>query len=203
MRRCRGSGGTCVNRVGSRRSRGGAGSVICLWASVRRSHAGSRLGCRRGGSPGALADRRRRYRGRLPAMVAAMGIGLCWPMRRRSSGRGARSQASSRPTRGYGVWSPRNWTAIGHPSRSPSGCGGSFAKMWRCGFLMNRSTATCICRRGKCLTPACSTVCAPIVRSDGRAERSAHTGAARSGTWFPSASDRPRLIPGRWPAIGG
>jgi hypothetical protein len=60
VRRCRGSGGTCVNRVGCRRSRGGAESVICPWTNVRRSHAGSRLGCRRERSPGASIDRRRR-----------------------------------------------------------------------------------------------------------------------------------------------
>ena len=101
-----------------------------------------------------------------------------------------------------GVWSPTSWTTIGHRSRSPSGCGGSFAVTRRCGSPMNRSIVTCICRRGKCLTPACSTVCGASVRSDGRAERSARTVAARSGTWSPSASDRPRPTPGRWPAIG-
>ena len=107
-----------------------------------------------------------------------------------------RNQASSRPTRSYGVWSPPSWTAIGHRNRSPSGRDRSLAKTWRCGSLMNRSTATCICPRGKCLTPACSTVCAPIVRSDGRAERSVRTDAVRSGTWSPSASGRPRPTPG-------
>ena len=91
---------------------------------------------------------------------------------------------------------------IGHRSRSPSGYGGSFAVRRRCGSLMNRSIVTCICRRGKCLTPICFTVCGASVRSDGRAERSAHTVAGKSGTWSPSASDRPRLTPGRWPAIG-
>ena len=40
----------------------------------------------------------------------------------------------------------------------------------------------CTCRRGKCLTPACFTVCGVNVRSDGRAERSPRTVAARSGT---------------------
>jgi hypothetical protein len=56
VRRCRGSGGTCVNRVGSRRSRGGAGSVICLWTSVRRSHAGSRLAQLEGGIKVLITD---------------------------------------------------------------------------------------------------------------------------------------------------
>ena len=135
-------------------------------------------------------------------MVAAMRTGHWSPTRRHSSGRGARNQASSPPTRSYGVWSPTSWTTIGHRSRSPSGCGGSFAVTRRCGSPMNRSTVTCTCRRGKCLTPACSTVCGVTVRSDGRAERSVRTVAARSGTWSPSASDRPRPTPGRWPATG-
>src|ERR1700741_4268730 len=59
------------------------------------------------------------------------------------------------------------------------------------GSPMNRSTVTCICRRGKCLTPACSTVCGATVRFEGHAERSVHTVAARSGRWSPSASGRP------------
>ena len=40
----------------------------------------------------------------------------------------------------------------------------------------------CTCRRGKCLAPACFTVCGVNVRSDGRAERSPRTVAARSVT---------------------
>ena len=72
----------------------------------------------------------------------------------------------------------------------------------RCGSLTNRSIVTCICRRGKYLTPPCFTVSGAGVRSDGRAERSVRTVAARSGTWSPSGSDRPRPTPGRWPAIG-
>ena len=202
VRRCRGSGGTCVNRAGCRRSRGGAESVICPWRNVRRSHAGSPPACRHGRSPGVLTDRRRRCRGRLPAMVAAMRTGHWSPTRRRFSGRGARNRASSPPTRSYGMWSLTSSTTIGHRSRSPSGCGGSFAMTRRCGSRMNRSIVTCICRRGKCLTPPCSTVCGASVRSDGRAERSIRTVAARSGTWSPSVSDRPRPTPDRWPAIG-
>jgi Helix-turn-helix domain len=66
----------------------------------------------------------------------------------------------------------------------------------------DRSIVTCICRRGKCLTPACFTVSGASVRSGGRAQRSVRTVAARSGTWSPSVSDRPRRTPGRWPAIG-
>ena len=163
---------------------------------------GSRLGCRGGRSLSASIGRRRRCRGRLPAMVAAVRTGHWSPTQRRSSGPGARNRASWPPTRGCGVWSPPSSTTIGHPSRSPSGCGGSFAVTRRCGSLTSRSIVTCTCRRGKYLTPACSTFYEASVRSDGRAERSAHTVAARSGTWSPSASDRPRLIPGRWPAIG-
>ena len=113
-----------------------------------------------------------------------------------------RNRASSRPTRSYVVWSPTSWTTTGHRSRSPSGCGRSLAVTRRCGSLTNRSIVTCICRRGKYLTPACSTVCGASVRSDGRAERSVRTVAARSATWSPSVSDRPRRTPGRWPAIG-
>src|SRR6202008_2334456 len=93
-------------------------------------------------------------------------------------------------------------TTIGHRSRSPSGCGGSLALTRRCGYPTNRSIVTCICRRGKCLTPACFTVSGASVRSGGRAQRSVRTVAARSGTWSPSVSDRPRRTPGRWPAIG-
>jgi hypothetical protein len=36
-------------------------------------------------------------------------------------------------------------TTIGHRSRSPSGCGGSFAVTRRCGSPTNRSIVTCIC----------------------------------------------------------
>jgi hypothetical protein len=156
VRHCRGSGGTCVNQVGSPRSRGGAGSVICPWTSVRRSHAGSQPASRPGRSPGVLADRRRRYRGRLPAMVAAMRTGQWSPTRPRSSGPVARNQASWPATRNCGVWSPTSSMTIGHRSRSPSGCGGSFAATRRCGYPMSRSIVTCICRRGRCLTPVCS-----------------------------------------------
>jgi hypothetical protein len=158
-KRCLGSGGTCVNQAGSRRSRGGAGRIICRWRNVRRSHAESRPASRHGRSPGALADRRRRYRGRLPAMVAAMRTGHWSPTRPRSIGRGARNRPNWPRTRSYGVWSPTSWTMIGHRSRSPSGCGGSFSMTPRCGSLTNRSTVISICRRGKCLTPACSIVC--------------------------------------------
>ena len=87
--------------------------------------------------------------------------------------------------------------APGERSRLLSGCGRSFAVMRRCGSPMNRSTVTCICRRGKCLTPACSTGCGATVRFEGHAERSVHTVAARSGSWSPSASGRPRPIPGK------
>ena len=52
---------------------------------------GSRPACRRGRSLGASTDRRRRYRGRLPAMVAAMRTGRWSPTRRHSSGRDARN----------------------------------------------------------------------------------------------------------------
>lgn len=157
---------------------------IAAGLSARRSRGGS-------------TDRRRRYRGKSPAMVGATPTGHWSPTRRHSSGRGARNQASSRPTRSYVVWSPTSWTTTGHRSRSPSGWGGSLAATRRCRSPMNRSTATCICRRGKCLTPVCSTACEATVRSDGRAERSVHTVAARSGIWSPSASGRPRPIPGR------
>ena len=135
-------------------------------------------------------------------MVAAMRTGHWSPTQRRSSGPGDRNRASSPPTRSYGVWSPTSSTTTGHRSRSPSGCGGSLAVTRRCGSLTNRSIVTCICRRGKYLTPPCSTACEASVRSDGRAERSVHTVADRSGTWSPSGSDRPRPTPGRWPAIG-
>ncbi len=73
----------------------------------------------------------------------------------------------------------------------------------RCGSLTNRSIVTCICLRGKYLTPPCSTACEASVRSDGRAERSVRTVAAKSGTWSSSVSDRPRQIPGRWPVTEG
>ena len=56
--------------------------------------------------------------------------------------------------------------------------------------------------RKKHLMPACFNVCGASVRSDGRAERSVRTVAARSATWSPSVSDRPRPTPGRWPATG-
>ena len=85
-----------------------------------------------------------------------------------------------------------SWTTIGHRNRSPSGCGRSFAKTWRCGSLMNRSTAICICPRGKCLMPACSTVCAPIVRSAcnaGAPTRSLNTLATRSASNVTSPQD--------------
>ena len=101
-------------------------SVICPWSSVRRSHAGSQPACRHGRSPGASTDRRRRYRGRLPAMVAAMRTGHWSPTRPRSSGRGARNRASWPRTPSCGSWSPTSSTTIGHRSRSPSGCGGEF-----------------------------------------------------------------------------
>ena len=189
----------CVNRAGSHRSRGGAGSIICLWPAVRRSPAGSRPVCKHGRSPGALTARRRRYRGRSPAMVAAMRTGRWSPTQPRSSGRGARNRASWRRTPSYGAWSPPSWTPIGHRSRSPSGCGGSISMTRRCRSRMSRSTVMCICLRGKCLTPVCSTAYAASVRSDGHVGRSARTVAARSGTSSPSASDRSRPTPGRWP----
>jgi hypothetical protein len=135
-------------------------------------------------------------------MVVAMCTGHWSPTQRRSSGRGDRSRASSPPTLGCGMLSLTSSTTIGRRSRSLSGCGGSFAVTRRCGYLTNRSIATCICRRGKYLTPACLTVSGASVRSDGRAERSVRTVAARSGTWSPSVSDRLRRTPGRWPAIG-
>ena len=96
--------------------------------------------------------------------------------------RGARNRANWPPTRSYGAWSPPSWKTIGHHSRSPSGCGGSISVTQRCISRMSRSTVMCACRRGKCLTPLCFTAYGVTVRSDGRAERSARTVAARSAT---------------------
>ena len=89
--------------------------------SVRRSPAVSRPACRHGRSRGGSTDRRRRYRGKSPATVGATPTGHWLPTRRHSSGRVARNQASSRPTRSYLLRSPTSWTTTGHRSRSPSG----------------------------------------------------------------------------------
>ena len=169
---------------------------------MRRSHAGSRPASRHGRSPGALADRRRRYRGRSPAMVAATRTGHWSPTRPRSSGRGARNRASwPRTPQLRGVvadkldddWSPQQiaqW--LRREFLGDTAMRISHESIYRDLYMPSRKVFDA--SMFHCLRSGRS-----IRRPRGK-KRS--TVAARSATWSPSASDRPRPTPGRWPATG-
>ena len=131
-----------------------------------------------------------------------MRTGHWLPTRPRSSGRGARSQASwpptpklrdvvadklddDRPPQQISQWLRREFRGDAATGESP----------------MNRSIVTCICRRGKCLTPVCLTVCGsqrPIGRPRGK-KRSHGRGQIEHGLHpRPSARGRWAPVPGHW-----